>query len=69
MATVLNTDTGRSIGHGDTVVDFRGTEWIFIEVSRFAGEGRSAKIVVSKPEGDGKREFYSTVFPSLKVEA
>ncbi|QKN87789.1 hypothetical protein NEBULOUS_28 [Microbacterium phage Nebulous] len=68
MATVINTDTGRSITHGDTVVDFRGEEWIFIEVTRFAGEGRSAKIQVSKPEG-GKREFYSTVFPSLKVEA
>lgn len=69
MATVLNTDTGRSITHGDTIVDFRGTEWIFIEVTRFAGEGRSAKIKVSNPEGKGQREFYSTVFPALAVEA
>lgn len=68
MATVLDTNTGRSVTHGDTVVDFRGDEWIFIEVSRRAGEGRSAKLVVSKPEG-GKREFYSTVFPALEVEA
>lgn len=67
MATVT-TETGtRTIGHGDTVVDFRGTEWIFSRVTRAAEAGRSAKVLVVDPDSDQQREFYASVFPGLEA--
>jgi len=72
MATVTHTDTNgntRTISHGDTVVSFRGQEYIFSRVTRAAGEGTSAKVLVINPDTDQASEFYAQVFPGLKVEA
>jgi hypothetical protein len=51
---------------GDTIIDFRGTHWGFIAVTRGPSEGCSAKVKVSDGLG-GTREFYSNVFPGLEV--
>lgn len=57
----------REVLPGDTIKDFRGTHWGFIEVTRGPEfEGRSPKVKVSDGLG-GTREFYSTVFPGLEV--
>jgi len=62
-----NGPSGRIITEGDTITSFRGEDWTFIKVSRYADEGRQAKVLVKSAEGD-HREFYLSVFPGLRVE-
>lgn len=54
------------LAEGDTITDFRGTQWGFLKVSRIAGEGYSAKVRVSDGLG-GTRDFYTSVFPGLII--
>ena len=56
---------GQKLSEGDTLQDFRGDDWQFIEVTRGPSVGRSAKVLVQN--GTDNREFYSTVFPGLEV--
>lgn len=57
----------RTIAKGDTVVNFRGQEYLFDRVTRRADEGRSAKVLVVNPDTDQMSEYYSSVFPGLEV--
>ena len=61
-------DRSVTLTEGDTITDFRGTDWGFIKVTRGPSEGRSAKVKVSDGLG-GTREFYASVFPGLEVIA
>lgn len=65
---MTNTTTryqGKALLKGQTIVDFRGDDWQFLEVTRGPSQGRSAKVLVQN--GTDNREFYSHVFPGLEV--
>ncbi|QKN87729.1 hypothetical protein IXEL_28 [Microbacterium phage Ixel] len=59
----------RTISHGDTVVSFRGVEYIFLGIERLPEPGRSGKVRVADPEDGAELVFYDMVFPGLTLEA
>jgi len=65
ILTIPGLDRKAQILPGNTIIDFRGDEWVFRKVTRGATPGRSAKVLVTAQGSD--REFYSTVFPGLEI--
>lgn len=63
----VSTSDGVEVHQGDTVKDFRGTEWEFIGVDQLPGDGKSAKVTVRGDLGT-QRTFYSTVFDLTVVD-
>lgn len=57
---------GSEVVKGDTLVTFRGEEWIFQSATRARGLGHSGKVYVTRPDPNGGRdwqqEFYDNVF-------
>ncbi len=52
---------------GDRIKDFQGQEWLFRYVTN--GPISHGKIVAAPVGGGDAREFFASVFPTLKIKA
>lgn len=57
----VDADTLAEVEAGTTVTDFRGAPWTFVRIADNPTPGKSGKVEVCDPMGDGRRWFYPQV--------
>jgi hypothetical protein len=70
MALVTRREDGTPVVKGDTIVNFKGEEWVFQYATRYRQPGKSGKVVARRTTtgGEWSQQFYDKVFDLIVTE-